>query len=303
MAMAGLERQVWQWRGFKIGYRQVGEAGPAVVLVHGFGASSGHWRKNLPVLGKNCRCFAIDLLGFGASDKPRPDATVRYTFETWAEQIIDFCREVVGEPAFLIGNSIGCIAAMQAGVSASDWVRGIAALNISLRLLHERKRDRLSWVERFGAPVMQKVLQNRAISNFFFQSIAKPRSVRNILRQAYARPEAITDELVEMLLEPARDPGAVDVFVAFTSYSQGPLAEDLLPQLQCPTIILWGDRDPWEPIEQGRAYGDYATVDRFIPLPGLGHCPQDEAPEVVNPILQAWLAERGAEVSLPSADT
>ncbi|MEO0949570.1 MAG: alpha/beta fold hydrolase, partial [Cyanobacteria bacterium J06641_5] len=131
MAIAGLERQVWQWRGFNVGYRCVGKAGPAVVLVHGFGASSGHWRKNLPVLGESCRCFAIDLLGFGASDKPRPDGTVSYTFETWADQIIDFCREVVGESAFLIGNSIGCIAAMQAGVSAPDWVRGIAALNIS----------------------------------------------------------------------------------------------------------------------------------------------------------------------------
>lgn len=286
------KRHLWQWRGHTIGYQQAGETGPAVLLVHGFGASSGHWRKNLPVLGASYRCFAIDLLGFGASAKPKPSATLGYTFETWAAQLADFCREVIGEPAFYIGNSIGCIAAMQAAVSYGEWVRGIAALNISLRMLHERKRDRLPWHERFGAPLVQKALQNPALSQFFFGLIARPRAVRNVLLQAYPRAEAVTDELVELILEPSRDPGAVGVFVAFTGYSQGPLAEDLLPQLQCPTIILWGEADPWEPLALGRAFGDFPTVDRFIVLPGLGHCPQDEAPEVVNPILLAWLAEQ-----------
>ncbi len=283
-------RQTWQWRDRAIAYRQMGTRGPAVLLVHGFGASLGHWRKNQPVLGASCRCFAIDLLGFGASAKPEPSAALGYTFETWAAQIADFCREVIGEPAYLIGNSIGCIAAMQAAVAYQEWVRGIAALNISLRLLHERKRDRLSWIERFGAPLVQKALQNRALGRLFFGAVARPRAVRNVLLQAYRRPEAVTDELVEILLEPARDPGAVGVFVAFTSYSQGPLAEDLLPQLRCPTIILWGEEDPWEPLALGRAFGEFPTVDRFIVLPGLGHCPQDEAPEVVNPILLDWLA-------------
>ncbi|HBY81113.1 MAG TPA: alpha/beta hydrolase, partial [Cyanobacteria bacterium UBA11148] len=47
--------------------------------------------------------------------------------------------------------------------------------------------------------------------------------------------------------------------------------------------------DPWEPIELGRELGNFPRVERFIPLEGLGHCPQDEAPEIVNPILQEWV--------------
>ena len=67
-------------------------------------------------MASSCRVYAIDLLGFGGSDKPTPGEPLPYTFETWGQQIGDFCQEVVQTPAFLIGNSIGCIAAMQAAI-------------------------------------------------------------------------------------------------------------------------------------------------------------------------------------------
>lgn len=63
-------------------------------------------------------------------------------------------------------------------------------------------------------------------------------------------------------------PGAVEVFLDFISYSGGPLPEELLPQTTCPVSILWGEADPWEPIALGRAYADYDCVEEFIPLPG-----------------------------------
>ena len=289
-AIAITEPKTWNWQGHNITYQQAGDTGAAVVLVHGFGASWGHWRKNLPVLGESCRCYAIDLIGFGGSDKPQP-GIVDYTFETWGQQLADFCREVVGSPAFLIGNSIGCIVVMQTAVDHPELALGVAALNCSIRLLHDRKRITLPWYRNYGSMVMQQVLGNRQIGNFFFKQIAKPKVVRKILLQAYRRPEAVTDELIDMLMQPSQDPGAVDVFLAFTRYSQGPLPEDLLPQLTCSTVLLWGTEDPWEPVAMGRELAKIPTVDEFIPLEGLGHCPQDEAPEVVNPILLNWIEQ------------
>lgn len=44
--------------------------------------------------------------------------------------------------------------------------------------------------------------------------------------------------------------------------------------LQCPVLIAWGEKDPWEPIELGRAYGDFDAVEEFVVLPEAGHCPQ-----------------------------
>ncbi len=122
--------------------------------------------------------------------------------------------------------------------------------------------------------------------------------MRKILLQAYRRADAVTDELIELILEPARDKGAVDVFVAFTAYSQGPLPEDLLPILPCKAIILWGTDDPWEPIALAKEFVKYPQVEKFIPLEGVGHCPQDEAPELVNPILQQWILEKSLSCDL-----
>lgn len=302
----------WQWQGFTIGYQSAGpkpigssdtpppsaapesEDLPAVVMIHGFGASSIHWRKNIPDFAASHRVYAIDLLGYGRSDKPTPGEPLDYTFETWGRQVLDFCQQVVGRPAFLVANSIGCVVAMQTAVLAPDWVRGVVLLDCSLRLLHDRKRQSLPWYRSMPTPYIQKVLGYKPLIRLFFKQLAKPKSVKNILRQAYGRKEEVTDELVALLLEPAFEPGAVDVFLAFIRYSQGPIPEDLLPQLTCPALILWGQLDPWEPIELARAYADYPAVEEFIELEGIGHCPQDEAPEVVDPIVMQWIAKKCA---------
>lgn len=286
--------QTWPWQGFPIRYQAAGSTGVPLVLIHGFGASSDHWRKNLPELAQHHRVYAIDLIGFGRSVKPFPGQPLSYTFETWGQQIADFCREIVGEPAFLVGNSIGCIVALQTAVSSSSWVRGVAMLDCSLRMLHDRKRASLPWYRRLPAPLFQALLGFRPFGHFFFARLARPRVIRNVLMQAYGRKEAVTDELVQILLAPARDVGAADVFLAFVRYSQGPLAEDLLPKLQCPALFLWGTDDPWEPIALGRQLAHYSAVEDFVALEGVGHCPQDEAPEQVNALLHDWVMKKAA---------
>ncbi len=283
--------KTWHWKGFRVAYQSCGDRGPAVVLVHGFGANSGHWRKNLPILGESCRCYALDLIGFGASAKPTPGREIEYTFATWGEQVADFCREIIGTPAFLVGNSIGSIVVMQTAVENPNLALGVAAINCSLRLLHERKRVNLPWYRSFGATAIQKLLTSKTIGNLFFNRIAQPKVIRKILLQAYCRPEAVTEELVDLIFQPSQDQGAVDVFLAFTGYSSGPLPEDLLPRLPCQAIMLWGAEDPWEPIALGQELANVPTVEKFIPLAGLGHCPQDEAPEIVNPLLQEWISK------------
>lgn len=284
--------QMWEWQGFPIRYQHWGEQGSPVILIHGFGASSDHWRKNLPVLGQHHRVYALDLLGFGQSAKPTPGQPLSYTFETWAQQTIAFAQQVIGEPVYLVGNSIGAVVALQAAVLHPPQVRGVALLNCSLRLLHDRKRSTLPWYRQWSAPILQTVLGIRPLGHWFFSQLANPRTVRQILQQAYGRQEAVTDELVQLLLAPAADAGAADVFLAFIQYSQGPLPEDLLPQITCPAIVLWGAADPWEPIALGEALAQRgSTVQAFIPLEGVGHCPQDEAPEWVNSLLQDWFSK------------
>jgi pimeloyl-ACP methyl ester carboxylesterase len=291
--------QTWLWQDLPIRYQHAGNTGANLVLIHGFGASSDHWRHNLPVLAQYHRVFAIDLLGFGFSAKPTPGSQrtpdqIPYTFTTWGEQLVAFCKEIVGGPVFLVGNSIGCVVALQTAVLAPDSVRGLVLLNCSLRQFHERKQASLAWHEQIAVPWIQRLLSNKTVSRLFFSAIARPTTLKTILKQAYVNSDAVTDDLVNLLLAPAREPGAAEVFTAFLRYSQGPLAEDLLPQIQSPVLIAWGEANPWEPIDLGRNLANFAAVEEFITLPGVGHCPQDEAPQRVNPMLLEWLHRHGS---------
>ncbi|KAF6150193.1 hypothetical protein GIB67_023148 [Kingdonia uniflora] len=304
---AEVQTSMWKWQDYSIRYQYSGNSGPALVLVHGFGAnrlveklpyqtpfrkcphpqtaltvlpylniSSDHWRKNISVLGKSYRVFSIDLIGYGYSDKPNPrefGISPFYTFETWATQLNDFCTDVVKGKAFFICNSIGGLVGLQAAVMEPGICRGIVLLNISLRMLHIKKQP---W--------------NTDVGKFFFKSVATRQSVRSILCQCYHDTSQVTEELVEKILLPGLEPGAVDVFLEFICYSGGPLPEELLPQVKCPVLVGWGDKDPWEPIELGRNYGKFPAVEDFVVLPNVGHCPQDEAPQLVNPLVEKFVA-------------
>ncbi len=279
----------WTWRDYEIGYCAEGLDQnldqPAIVLIHGFGASVGHWRKNIAVLSQKFRVYAIDLIGFGSSAQPKP-SELAYTFETWGQQVADFVREVVGDRSILVGNSIGAVVSMQAAIYAPDLIAKTVLINCSLRLLQEQNQLDMPWFKRVGVKAVQNTLGNRAIAKLFFDQVRNPRSVKQILSQAYFHKEAVTDELVDILIKPAQNPNAVDVFMAFVRYSQGPRPEDLLAILPCDAIVLWGDRDPWEPIELGRkSFTRFSCVKEFIDIPNAGHCPQDEVPEIVNDIL------------------
>ncbi len=118
-----------------------------------------------------------------------------------------------------------------------------------------------------------------------FQHPHPTQAVKNILQQCYANPAAVTDELVDVILKPGLEPGAVDVFLDFISYSGGPTPEGLMRDVRVPVSVVWGAEDPWEKVEWGRAFKEYAAVEEYVELPGVGHCPQDEAPEHVNPLV------------------
>lgn len=99
----------WRWRGFLMRYIEEGrEHGgitgkPPLLLIHGFGASSFHFRRSFKMLKEKYHVFALDLIGFGRSEKP----PTQYTQDLWELMIWDFVREVIGRPVYIAGNSIG----------------------------------------------------------------------------------------------------------------------------------------------------------------------------------------------------
>jgi pimeloyl-ACP methyl ester carboxylesterase len=160
---------------------------PPVLCIHGFGGNADQFRYNMPALKNDFKvAYAMDLLGYGYSDKPNPrDYGVNelYNFENWGEQICSFISEVACEPTVIVANSVGGVAALQAAATRPDLVKGVVLINISMRMLHLKKQ---SFFQRPVVNAIQTVLRETDIGRSFFKSVATPNTLRNILNQVFS---------------------------------------------------------------------------------------------------------------------
>ena len=278
---------IWQWRGHDICY-QVHGTGQPLVLIHGFGASIGHWRKNTPVFAEaGYQVFVLALLGFGASTK----APLDYSLELWEELLADFWQDQIQRPAVFIGNSIGGLLALMMMAHHPQMASGGVILNCAGGLNH--RPDELNPILGMVMGTFSKVVSAPVLGPFMFNEIRRKFRIRGTLKQVYGDNTAITDELVEILHKPSCDPGAQQVFASILTAPAGPGPSELLPQISQPLLVLWGDADPWTPISGSTIYQDLAKTKEsrvtFNPIEGAGHCPHDECPDRVNPLIINWL--------------
>ncbi|HEY9622278.1 MAG TPA: alpha/beta fold hydrolase [Crinalium sp.] len=284
---SAFDLQTWTWNGHKIRYAVAG-AGRPLILIHGFGAAIGHWRQNIPVLAAaGYKVFALDLLGFGGSDKPPLD----YTVELWEELLVDFCAAHVQEPAVFVGNSIGALLSLMVLVNHPAIASGGILLNAAGGLNH--RPEELNLPLRVVMGTFTKLVSSDLIGPFLFNQIRQKPRIRRTLMQVYRDHTAVTDELVDMLYEPSCEPGAQKVFASILTAPPGPSPAELLPKVTQPLLVLWGEADPWTPIAGAKLYQELAEQhpDRvqFVAIPNAGHCPHDECPQVVNQQIIDWL--------------
>jgi pimeloyl-ACP methyl ester carboxylesterase len=281
-AKTPLEIFNWSWQGHQIAYTVMGE-GPSLLLIHGFGASIGHWRHNIPVLAAaGYRVFALDLLGFGASDKAARD----YSLELWQELIQDFWQEKIQQPTIFIGNSIGALLSLMLASNLQSISRGAVLINCAGGLNH--RSEELNPVLGLMMNSFTKAVALPVLGDFIFNQVRRKSQIKRTLSQVYCTPDAITDELVEILHRPSCDPGARAVFANILQADPGPTPESLLAKLTHPLLVLWGENDPWTPIKGSGIYRDRDDVE-FHAIPNAGHCPHDEKPEIVNELIIDWL--------------
>jgi len=274
----------WQWQGYRITYTVQGQGQP-LLLIHGFGASIGHWRNNIPVLADaGYQVFAVDLLGFGGSDKPALD----YSVELWQQQLYDFWQHFINQPTVFGGNSIGGLLALTVITRLPEITAGGVLINSAGGLNH--RPEELKFPLNVVMGTFTKLASTPKIGEFVFNQVRRKSQIRNTLKQVYHDRAAITEELVELLYQPSCDPGAQAVFASVLTAPPGPKPEDLLPHLQCPLLVLWGEQDPWTPIEGATMYQNLSqTQVEFYPISQAGHCAHDEKPDQVNDLIINWL--------------
>lgn len=283
-----LEQHTWIWRGYPVAYTVAGQGRP-LVLIHGFGASIGHWRKNIPALAAGgYQVFALDLLGFGGSAKPALD----YDLDLWIDQIREFCAAHIQQPAIFVGNSIGGLICLMVLANHPEIAAGAVLLNAAGGVNH--RPEELPLPLRVVMGTFANLVRSKTIGPWLFNQVRRKSQIRRSLMQVYRDRAAITDELVDLLYTPSCDPGAQQVFASVLTAPPGPTPTELLPQITQPLLVLWGEADPWTPVAGARIYQEWGQRHpvQFISIPDTGHCPHDERPEVVNAAILEWLGKQ-----------
>lgn len=288
----------WMWRGWRSRYTymrasQPTSTHPPLILLHGFGASIGHWRHNLPDLSQQHTVYALDLLGFGASDK----AVAPYDITLWAEQVYDFWQTFVRQPVILVGNSIGSSVCLAAAAMYPDMVAGIVMISLpdsSVLEMPAVMRSAMQcsgWMLRPVLSLTQLILTSPVIFSPFFWLLRRRWLIRNWIRLAYVNPSAITDELIEILALPAYQQGAARALRAMINSPRSSQyrAKTVLPTLTIPMLLIWGKKDGFVPPKLAPLFVQHNPALELVELDEAGHCPHDECPEQVNDTILNWI--------------
>lgn len=254
------------WRGHRVGYVKRG-AGPPLVLVHSLhaAASALEWRMVLPELAKSHTCYAVDLLGFGDSDRPLLD----YSAALYVELLRDFLVEVVQQKASLMGSSLGATYAVALAAQHPNLVSGVVANGPA-------GISRLVTPGGFLGGLLQGLFRS-ALGSVLFNLATTRRAIRYFLKDVYADPKAMTEETVELYWRSARHEGARYAAGAFVGMRLNCDIRRALPSLTCPVLLTWGQQAGQTPFRESKKVRAVAPNIPFVPLPG-GDLPHEESP-------------------------
>ena len=246
--------------------------GSSVVLIHGFGSSIYTWKDVIPALAARHDVIALDLPGFGGSDRP-PDLSL----EAFAGAVIGLMDRLGIERAALVGNSMGGATAAIVAATLPERVSRLVLLDAAGFNMEPAARPLMvrlttSW----AAPVLGLLPGKRLL-------------VERSLRQVFHDDALVTEERVSEYLAPAQRPGTFAALRSLgASLDAGRLrVADVLGDITAPTLVVWGDDDRWIPLAHADRFVAGIAGARKLVIPACGHMPQEEKPaEVVRLVLE-----------------
>ena len=296
--------ETWKWKDWEISWSlsklSMNQNDINILLIHGFGASKEHWRHNQDFLSKNYNCYSIDLLGFGQSSQPNAllnyesyrDNSIKYSFDLWGNQIAAFCSEVIKAPVYLIGNSIGGVVALKAAEIIHNQCKGVILINCAQRTMDDKRLKRSNVLMNLLRPILKTLVRQRIISNTLFERASNPEVIRKILQKAYPSGKNLDKELIEILYSPSQRKNSREAFRGFINIFDDYLATDFFNKINAPIQLIWGEKDPWESLDEAKAWRNkFKNIKRLDVIQGAGHCPHDENPEETNYLVSQFIQD------------
>ena len=256
-----------------------GEQGTTVILLHGIGDAVETWGLNINVLGEHHRVYALDMVGFGRSDKPH----IQPSLSVGAQLVSDFMEAQHIEHTSVIGNSMGGGISLQFAIQFTDKLDKLV-----LESAAALGKGVATFFRLFSIPIIGELLTRPSRWGTAW-----------LLRQVAYDRALITDELVELYYQLSKLPGAQRSFLstlrAGVNFSGqrpqfvAPIAENI-GKITCPTLIIWGQQDRIIPVAHVQIAENGIPNTELHILDPCGHMPHFEHPEEFNKLVLEFLA-------------
>jgi pimeloyl-ACP methyl ester carboxylesterase len=245
------------WHGKTVGgtaYRQWGTSGTPVVLLGGFLEPSFVWEDVGPLLAQGHRVYALDLDGFGYTERRGP-----WTLEHWGDQVQAFCKALGLKKPIVIGHSLG------AAVSVELARRGIASQIVLV------DGDALSGGVGPPALVKRALVKSPYFTTAYRFLLRSPWAVRWIVKRAYGPdPPTIDDAEIRRWTDPLRAKDAPQALQAMAENDIAGFTREDLRRVNVPALVVWGASDNVDPVSAGRQTARDLEA-HFILVQGAGH--------------------------------
>ncbi|CAN6229789.1 unnamed protein product [Urochloa humidicola] len=231
--------------------------------------------------------------GFGQDSQPWAEELV-YSVDLWQNQVQHFIEEVIREPVYIVGNSLGGFVAMYLAASSPHLVKGVTLLNATPFwgfFPNPATSPRLSkifpWSGTFPLPSFV-----RKLTEAVWQKISDPRSIHDILKQVYADHSTNVDKVFSRIVEITQHPAAAASFASIMFAPRGQISfQEAVSRCQSqgvPISLMYGREDPWVRPIWGIKVKQQVPEAPYYEISPAGHCPHDEVPEMAD--TKDWLS-------------
>jgi pimeloyl-ACP methyl ester carboxylesterase len=259
--------------GARLRFKDTGPRGaPAIILLHGFGASLETWEPWAAQLSKTYRVIRFDLPGFGLTGAdPRGD----YSDQRACTLLAGLMHHFGIAKASIIGNSLGGKIAWNFAVSFPTMVTSLVLIS----------------PDGFASPGFEYGKPAKLPFILKLLPFVMPRSMlRMNLAVAYANPKNLSDQTLSRYDDMMRGPGNRQAMLARMQQVILQPPEPALREITAPTLLLWGEQDRMIPFANSADYMRNIPHAQLMPLPTLGHVPFEESPEISLPPVAAFLS-------------
>lgn len=262
----------------KLFYQEEGSGRP-LLLIHGFGTSTYTWRRVAPELATNHRVIAVDLKGFGQSDKPMDE---RYSVFDQAELLAQLIEDRNLRDLTLVGHSFGGGVALLLALEADQRLKGRISRLVLLNTLAYPQ----------NMPVFFRMLNMPFFSHVGVRMVPPAVQTRVALKIAYHDDSKIDDSEVEVYAGPLKTAAGKHAII---QSARQIVPEDLdalaerYKSIALPTLILWCDHDRIVPLEVGLKLRRTLPNSTLRLIEGCGHMPQEEQPTSTLELLKGFI--------------